>query len=178
MTNPVPGYKVTYPYGAKSTRYAAGYHTGEDYFAPQGTPVVAAKVGIVEVVGYNSLWGAAYGRMVVIRVGEGETAKKCLYAHLSKTKRGLHVGQKVKTGQRIGRVGSTGTQSTGPHLHYEERTTPWLYSNKDRKPVFPTVVSKKSRRKSRLKDAISALMRKIRGLRAKVSRKRKIKQEL
>jgi murein DD-endopeptidase MepM/ murein hydrolase activator NlpD len=128
MTNPVPGYHITYPYGSKNDRYAAGYHTGDDYFAPQGTDIVATASGKVEVVGYSTLWGDAYGAVVVIKVG----SVKCLYAHTSK--QFVHVGQRVKGGQKIAEVGSTGTNSTGPHLHYEERLFPWLYANKDRKP--------------------------------------------
>lgn len=86
------------------------FHYGMDFTAPTGTEVYATGDGVVEVV-ENSLRG--YGRRVIIDHGFGY---KTLYAHLS----GFNVrrGQKVKRGEVIGYVGSTGT-STAPHLHYE-----------------------------------------------------------
>ncbi len=86
-------------------------HTGHDFPAPTGTPVVAAGRGCVA----STYWMAGYGATVVIRHRLGMTS---WYAHLSS----IHVrpGQCVVGGTRIGRVGSTGA-SSGPHLHFELR---------------------------------------------------------
>ncbi len=86
-------------------------HWGIDYAAPRGTAVYAAGDGLVQVRKYNG----AYGKYIKIKHNsEYSTA----YAHLSGYAKGLNVGKRVKRGQIIGYVGSTG-RSTGPHLHYE-----------------------------------------------------------
>lgn len=86
-------------------------HTGVDFAAPSGTPIVAAGNGIVEEAKYTT----GYGRHTVIRHANGyETA----YAHQSAFAKGIKAGVRVRQGQVIGYVGSTGL-STGPHLHYE-----------------------------------------------------------
>jgi murein DD-endopeptidase MepM/ murein hydrolase activator NlpD len=85
-------------------------HTGIDFTAPEGTAIQATGEGIIESV--NSA-GRGYGNSVVINHGFGY---KTLYAHMKSV--GVRTGQKVKKGQQIGTVGSTGT-STAPHLHYE-----------------------------------------------------------
>lgn len=86
-------------------------HTGIDIFAPQGTPISAAKAGTVIVAGSNG----GYGNLVVIDHGNGFSTA---YAHMSAI--GTSVGARVSQGQFIGNVGSTG-HSTGPHLHFECR---------------------------------------------------------
>jgi murein DD-endopeptidase MepM/ murein hydrolase activator NlpD len=133
MVAPVPSQPtVTYPYGAVNDRYESGYHTGNDYFAGYGAAVVAAADGVVYAQGWG-VYGPAYGYQIVLRCEGGQgTEVRCLYAHLSD----IHVrtGQTVKAGQRIGDIGTSGTNSTGPHLHYEERTSPFLYNNVDRRP--------------------------------------------
>ena len=108
--------------------------TGNDYFAPYGAAVVAAEGGVVEEQGW-AIWGPSYGYQIVIRCkgGQGQTVK-CLYAHLSDID--VRTGQTVKTGQHIGNVGTSGTNTTGPHLHYEERTSPFRYNDVDRRPRF------------------------------------------
>ncbi|MDE1179730.1 M23 family metallopeptidase [Paraburkholderia sp.] len=88
-------------------------HTGVDLAAPSGTPVVAAAPGIVAFIGADG----GYGNHVVIRHAQGYTT---YYAHLSGFASGLHIGDRVTQGQRLGAVGSTGS-STGPHLHFEVR---------------------------------------------------------
>src|SRR6185295_17077144 len=86
-------------------------HRGTDFAAPIGTPILAAGEGVVERAGPFS----SFGNYVRIRHGNGyETA----YAHMSRFARGLRPGMRVRQGQIIGYVGTTG-RSTGPHLHYE-----------------------------------------------------------
>lgn len=119
MTNPVPGYRITTPFG-KPGSWAAGEHTGVDLGAPHGTPVVAATAGRIIHTGCGG-WGQAYGLHVII---EGTDGYQYGYMHLSSET--VKVGQKVKPGERIGKVGSTGN-STGPHLHFEKRRAPFGY---------------------------------------------------
>jgi murein DD-endopeptidase MepM/ murein hydrolase activator NlpD len=88
------------------------FHTGLDYPGTNGTPVVAAASGRVRFAGF-SLGG--WGRLVTIAHGGGT---RTMYAHLSRV--GVRVGQYVQSGQRIGRIGSSG-KATGPHLHFEVR---------------------------------------------------------
>lgn len=85
-------------------------HTGMDFTAPRGTDVYATGDGVVELV-ERKRWG--YGKSIVINHGFGY---KTRYAHLSAFK--VKQGQKVKRGELIGLIGSSG-KSTGPHLHYE-----------------------------------------------------------
>lgn len=86
-------------------------HRGIDYAADYNTPAVSVGDGTVVQAG----WNGPYGLSVLIRHNDIYTTR---YGHFSKLARGIHVGTKVKQGQIIGYVGSTG-QSTGPHLHYE-----------------------------------------------------------
>ena len=99
-------------FGVRRDPFTGGFefHKGVDLSAPTGTPVVATADGTVEKAEWNS---GGYGNMVVINHGNGI---KTLYAHLSKIL--VRKGQKVKRGQMIGLVGSTG-KSVAPHLHYE-----------------------------------------------------------
>ena len=85
-------------------------HKGLDFTAPQGTPIYATGDGTVEVAGFT---GDGYGNHVIINHGYGY---ETLYGHMVKVK--VKAGQKVKRGEVIGWVGSTG-KSTGPHCHYE-----------------------------------------------------------
>ncbi|MCF3136046.1 M23 family metallopeptidase [Streptomyces olivochromogenes] len=94
-------------------------HSGQDFAVPIGTDVVAAHGGTVVKAGPNGAGdGPAYGNAVVIKHGNGTYSQ---YAHLSRVD--VQPGQVVKTGQHIARSGNTGN-STGPHLHFEIRTTP------------------------------------------------------
>jgi murein DD-endopeptidase MepM/ murein hydrolase activator NlpD len=96
-------------------------HTGVDWAAPVGTPVMAAFDGVIEFVGENG----GYGNFIrIAHSGRRATG----YAHLQRFAAGIRPGDKVKAGQIIGYVGSSGL-STGPHLHFE------LYQNG--KPVNP-----------------------------------------
>ncbi len=88
-------------------------HRGVDYAAPTGTPILATGDGKVEFVGTKG----GYGRTVVLSHGGKYTT---LYAHMSRFKKGMRNGQRVKQGETIGYIGSSGL-ATGPHLHYEFR---------------------------------------------------------
>ncbi|WP_051830946.1 MULTISPECIES: M23 family metallopeptidase [Streptomyces] len=110
---PVPDAPTSNPYGVANRGYAAGYHTGVDFAISPGTPLLA--VGNATVV--SAAWDGAYGKEVVLRLADGHFAQ---YAHMSSL--AVSPGQQVAAGQRIGLSGSTG-HSTGPHLHFEIRTS-------------------------------------------------------
>lgn len=119
VASPVPGHAVTYAYGVKNSRYAAGYHTGADYAARTGAPVVAVRNG--RIIRSDSA-GGAYGNWIQLLGDDGHVY---MYAHLSA--RQVSVGAVVKAGQQIGKVGATGNV-TGPHLHFEKsRGSSWRY---------------------------------------------------
>jgi murein DD-endopeptidase MepM/ murein hydrolase activator NlpD len=88
-------------------------HLGVDYAARRGTPIYAAGDGIVTY----ATWMGTYGKLVKIRHGDGYETR---YAHMKSIRRGVKKGKRVKKGQLIGYVGTTG-RSTGPHLHFELR---------------------------------------------------------
>ena len=111
---PVPGYtRITSEYGMRVHPITGQYklHTGVDISAPMGANFIAANDGIVVKAEYNT----AYGRMVIIDHGGGIST---LYAHGSEIL--VEVGQTVKRGDSILKVGSSG-YSTGPHAHFEVR---------------------------------------------------------
>ncbi|MEU0659055.1 M23 family metallopeptidase [Streptomyces lavendulocolor] len=94
-------------------------HSGQDFAVPVGTVVKAAHSGVVVKAGPNGGGdGSAYGNAVVVKHAGGTYTQ---YAHLSKIN--VRVGETVKTGETIARSGNTGN-SSGPHLHFEIRTTP------------------------------------------------------
>lgn len=88
-------------------------HRGVDYAAKTGTPILATGDGKVAFKGTKG----GYGRTVILSHGGKYTT---LYAHMSRYKKGLRTGQRVRQGQTIGYIGSSGL-ATGPHLHYEFR---------------------------------------------------------
>jgi murein DD-endopeptidase MepM/ murein hydrolase activator NlpD len=106
IASPIP-VPATDGFGPRGARM----HTGLDYPAPTGTPVVAARTGVVTV----ARWLSGYGNTVAIRHKLGTST---LYAHLSAIL--VRPGQRVAVGQPVGRVGATGA-ATGPHLHFELR---------------------------------------------------------
>ena len=111
---PVPGYtRITSKYSMRVHPITGQYklHTGVDIGAPMGADFIAANDGIVIKAGINT----AYGNMVIIDHGGGVTT---LYAHGSEIL--VELGQTVKRGDAILKVGSTG-YSTGPHAHFEVR---------------------------------------------------------
>jgi murein DD-endopeptidase MepM/ murein hydrolase activator NlpD len=91
--------------------HLAALHTGIDFRGNAGDPVHATAAGTVTVAG----WSGGYGKMVEIDHGNGLATR---YGHLSKIE--VNVGDKIRLGQIVGRLGSTG-RSTGPHVHYETR---------------------------------------------------------
>ncbi|MFF3316461.1 M23 family metallopeptidase [Streptomyces sp. NPDC003035] len=115
---PVGGYTLTASYNQGGAMWASK-HSGQDFAVPVGTPVKAAGAGTVVKAGPNGGGdGPAYGNAIVVKHANGKYSQ---YAHLSKIN--VHLGQKVAAGQKIAASGNTGN-SSGPHLHFEIRTTP------------------------------------------------------
>jgi len=113
MITPVDGARISSGYG-KRRHPILGYsrmHKGLDFAAPRGTPIKASGDGVVEFAAY----GRSYGNNVRLRHANNYKTK---YAHMKRFARGIRPGVRVKQGQIIGYVGTTG-MSTGPHLHYE-----------------------------------------------------------
>ncbi|WP_416971310.1 M23 family metallopeptidase [Streptomyces sp. 4F14] len=121
FTAPVRGAIVGTGYRVSGSMWSSGYHTGVDFVVPSGTTLRAVGAGTVVSAG----WGGAYGNQVVIKLADGYYAQ---YAHLSALN--VSAGQSVSAGQQIGYSGSTGNV-TGPHLHFEIRTTPDYGSDVD-----------------------------------------------
>ncbi|AMW12085.1 peptidase [Streptomyces qaidamensis] len=116
--DPVKKYKLSASFAQNGGMWQST-HSGQDFAVPTGTQVVATHGGTVVKAGGNGAGdGPAYGNAVVIKHGNGTYSQ---YAHLSKVT--VRVGQIVKTGQEIAKSGNTGN-SSGPHLHFEIRTTP------------------------------------------------------
>jgi len=111
---PVKTAAFTSGYGVRSDpfRGRSAMHSGIDLAGPSGTPIYATADGVVERAGWNS---GGYGNLIEIDHGRGIETR---YGHLSKVL--VKDGQKIKRGELIGRMGSTG-RSTGSHLHYEVR---------------------------------------------------------
>lgn len=114
FTLPVASATIGTAYHVAGSMWSSGYHTGVDFVVPTGTPLKAVGAGTVVSAG----WGGAYGNQVVIRLNDGYYAQ---YAHLSQLS--VPAGQTVTAGQQVGLSGATGNV-TGPHLHFEIRTTP------------------------------------------------------
>ena len=113
LRTPVDGARLSSGFGMRR-HPILGYsrmHQGIDFAAPSGTPIKAAGDGVIEVAGRDG----GYGNYVRIR---HNSEHKTAYGHLSRFASGIRPGVRVRQGQTIGYVGSTG-QSTGPHLHYE-----------------------------------------------------------
>jgi murein DD-endopeptidase MepM/ murein hydrolase activator NlpD len=113
MKTPINGARLSSSFGMRK-HPIDGFnkmHRGTDFAAPTGTPIMASGNGIIKKVG----WCGGGGNCVKIR---HNSTYETVYAHMSKFARGIKKGVRVKQGQTIGYVGSTG-KSTGPHLHYE-----------------------------------------------------------
>lgn len=121
FSSPVNGFSPTTAYRASGASWSSGYHTGVDFAVPTGTSVRSVTSGTVVSAG----WAGSYGYQVVVRHHDGRFSQ---YAHLSAIS--VRGGQKVNSGQTLGRSGNTGN-STGPHLHFEIRTAPGYGSDVD-----------------------------------------------
>jgi murein DD-endopeptidase MepM/ murein hydrolase activator NlpD len=113
MKTPINGARLSSSFGMRK-HPIDGFnkmHRGTDFAAPTGTPIMASGNGIILKAG----WCGGGGNCVKIR---HNSTYETVYAHMSKFRRGIKKGVRVKQGQIIGYVGSTG-KSTGPHLHYE-----------------------------------------------------------
>ncbi len=113
MRTPIDGARLSSRFGMRK-HPVLGYsrqHKGVDFAAPRGTPIYAAGDGVIESAGRNG----GYGKYLRIR---HNSAYKTAYAHMTRIAKGMRRGKRVRQGQIIGYVGSTG-RSTGPHLHYE-----------------------------------------------------------
>ena len=113
MKTPINGARLSSPYGMRK-HPIDGYnkmHRGTDFAAPMGTPIMASGDGVIT----KASWCGGGGNCIKIRHNSSYTT---VYAHLSKFAANIKKGKRVKQGQTIGFVGSTG-KSTGPHLHYE-----------------------------------------------------------
>ena len=113
MKTPINGARLSSSFGMRK-HPIDGYnkmHKGTDFAAPIGTPVMASGDGLIQKAG----WCGGGGNCVKIK---HNSTYSTIYAHMSKFARGIKQGIRVKQGQTIGYVGSTG-KSTGPHLHYE-----------------------------------------------------------
>lgn len=114
LKTPIDVVRISGHFGYRKKHPILGFgrmHKGVDFAASAGTPIYAAGEGVVQFVG----WKSGYGRFVLIKHRNGLSTA---YAHASKFANNLKVGSKVKQGDIIAYVGSTG-HATGPHLHYE-----------------------------------------------------------
>lgn len=120
MVNPVPGYRVTTPFGKRGSYWSCdrnsqgGIHTGADWACPRGTPVVAAIAGTIRHRNYGSAFGP-YQFAISPSAGQPFADQEVFYAH---TLDRLPDGTEVQVGQQVARVGALGN-ATGNHLHFE-----------------------------------------------------------
>ena len=113
LKTPLDGARISSNFGMRK-HPISGFnkmHKGTDFAAPMGTPIMASGSGTIKKAG----WCGGGGNCVVIR---HNSTYETIYAHMKAFAKGIKEGKKVKQGQIIGYVGSTGL-STGPHLHYE-----------------------------------------------------------
>ncbi len=113
MAEPRPGSRISSPFGVRryyGRRTGGGFHNGIDFEGKTGQPIFAAADGVINHQG----WYFNYGRTVKISHADN---LETLYAHMSRFVDGLQAGSRVRKGDLIGYIGSTG-RSTGPHLHF------------------------------------------------------------
>jgi murein DD-endopeptidase MepM/ murein hydrolase activator NlpD len=121
MVAPIAGAEVVREFGTPGPDWQASYHTGRDYRAAPGTTVRSTMAGKVVRVSADD----GYGLFVVVQT----SGVRHLYGHLSEVS--VTVAEQVEAGQVLGLSGE-------PHLHYEERVSPWGYAD-HRWPLFDTV---------------------------------------
>ncbi|MGY1499038.1 M23 family metallopeptidase [Streptomyces sp. QTS52] len=112
-TLPTSSYTITSTFGQAGSLWSSGYHTGLDFASPTGTPIKAIHSGTITEAG----WSGSYGYRTILTLDDGT---ELWFAHQSSIN--VSVGQKVATGDVIGRVGATGNV-TGAHLHLEVHTS-------------------------------------------------------
>jgi murein DD-endopeptidase MepM/ murein hydrolase activator NlpD len=113
MKTPINGARLSSSFGMRK-HPIDGFnkmHRGTDFAAPKGTPIMASGSGTI----IRAKWCGGGGNCIKIK---HNSTYETVYAHMKSFAKGMKVGKKVKQGQIIGYVGSTG-KSTGPHLHYE-----------------------------------------------------------
>jgi len=113
MKTPINGARLSSSFGMRK-HPISGFtkmHQGTDFAAPSGTPIMASGAGTIAL----AKWCGGGGNCIKIK---HNSTYKTIYAHMKNFAKGIKAGKKVKQGQIIGYVGSTG-MSTGPHLHYE-----------------------------------------------------------
>ena len=119
IDTPYPGATVSYEYGVRNPRYAAGFHTGRDYGCGVGTPLRSTWTSTVVA---TNAWGAAYGNHVIME----HAGIRIAYCHMSRID--VRVGAQLVPGTHVGLSGDTGNVS-GAHVHVEARTAPYGYNN-------------------------------------------------
>jgi murein DD-endopeptidase MepM/ murein hydrolase activator NlpD len=147
MRTPVDGARITSNFGMRfhPVLHYNRLHAGVDFGVPVGTPVYAAAAGVVT----GATPTGCGGNMVVIRHDNGWVTR---YFHLSRYADGLHEEQRVPQGYTVGLSGTTGSCTTGPHLHYEVRI--------DGEPVDPLSVKTDDSERKRIEGgALQAFMR-------------------
>ncbi len=148
MRTPIEGARLTSRFGMRR-HPIRGYnhmHKGVDFAAPAGTPVYAAGDGTID----RASWVAGYGYYICIR---HNSEYRTAYAHLKKFAPGLYPGRRVRQGEVIGYVGSTGS-STGPHLHYEV-----IYNGKRINPLNLDIPARRSLDQAELKSFLETRRR-------------------
>ena len=116
LKTPVDVVRISSHFGYRAKHPVLGYgrqHKGVDFAASTGTPIYSSGNGVVQFIG----WKSGYGRFILIK---HNSSLSTAYAHASKFAKNIALGSKVKQGQVIAYVGSSG-HATGPHLHYEVR---------------------------------------------------------
>ena len=133
-TDSGPGLSLVWPASGTITRGfgydGAEWHPGIDIGTLRSLDVNAAAPGVVEAIGYAPTFDG-YGNVVLVDMGHGLEA---LYAHLLEV--GVHVGEQVSTGQKLGLAGCTG-YCTGTHLHFEVRSHGVAF---DPSPLLPATI--------------------------------------
>ncbi|RLV54835.1 M23 family metallopeptidase [Aeromicrobium phragmitis] len=123
MVNPVPGSQRTARFRQQGSHWSLGWHTGEDFAAPVGTPILSCTPGTVKRLVDND---RSYGNYLVI----DWNGREIWYCHMPAGAPRPAPGTAVAANQRIGSVGGTGNV-TGPHLHLEMRKAPYGFNAND-----------------------------------------------
>ena len=140
MKTPINGARLSSSFGMRKHPILgfSKLHTGTDFAAPMGTPIMASGSGTVT----RARWCGGGGNCVKIK---HNSTYETVYAHMKNFAKGIKEGRKVSQGQIIGYVGSTG-MSTGPHLHYEV-----IVNKKSKLSEIKTSIWKSPKRRSKEK---------------------------